>query len=79
MEKEMRVEMRFYRKGKFVGGSFCVFTGTDEELKSVFDEGKIEEEIIEFMAHRAGVRRFDESVGEGIIVNVTEEAESAEN
>lgn len=74
MKQEMRLEMSFYRKGKLVGGSFCVFTGTEEEIRGVLDEnGKLDEELIEFMAHRAGVRRYGVSTSAYEIVNVTDD------
>lgn len=74
MKQELRLEMSFYRKGKLIGGSFVTFTGTEEEIRDVFDEnGNLDEEIIEFMAHRAGVRRYGVSTSAYEIVNVSDD------
>lgn len=80
MKQEMRLETSFYRNGKFVGGSFAVFDGTEEDFRDVRESKAIDESIIEFMARRAGVRNYDISRSHFEIVNVLNEeaSESAE-
>lgn len=59
-EKEMRLEVRFFYHGKFVGASYAVLYGSKEDIESLInDRNEIDEPVLEFMANRAGVGEYD--------------------
>lgn len=60
MKKGITIEARFFNAaGKFIGASCFDFEGRPEAIASVIHENEeLDENILEFLAVRAGVRWF---------------------
>ena len=58
-EKAVAVEVHFFKGGRFVGAALKEFSGTEAQLEEAFGKGKINEDVLEYMADIAKVRTFD--------------------
>jgi len=79
-DKEMRLEVRFFNRGKFVGASYAVLYGSAEDIESVInEENEIDEPVLEYMANLAGVGKYSVYGYECEVSDAEETEETEEN